>query len=214
MFEKVLSSEAKSALAILGKEKFFRQDAYLAGGTAIALQLGHRFSYDLDFFSPTKFSASTMRRYLETTVPKFRLQRWAWGTVVGFVGDFHFSLFFYEYPLLYKPVAFSGVKVATLKDLAAMKIAAISERGTKRDFVDLYCIAKEKELSLRDTVLLFQRKYHTASDTIPHILKSLTYFEDAEKEKMPVMIEKISWEDIKKFFLLESPKTFKFFVRA
>lgn len=212
MFGKILSPEAKNALAILGREKFFRRDAYLAGGTAIALQLGHRFSYDLDFFSPVKFSAATMCRYLETNVPKFRLQRWARGTILGFVGNFRFSLFFYEYPLLYAPISFSGIKIARIKDLAAMKIAAISERGTKRDFVDTYFISEGGGVSLRDAVLLFQKKYHTASDTIPHILKSLTYFEDAEKDNMPVMIEKISWEDIRKFFLRESPKAFNFFL--
>ena len=213
MFEKILSPEAKNALAILGKEKFFRQDAYLARGTAIALQLGHRFSYDLDFFSPTKFSATEMRRYLETNVPKFRIDRWAWGTIIGFVDNFHFSLFFYEHPLLYKPIPFYGTKVAHLKDLAAMKIAAISERGTKRDFVDLYYIAKKEGLSLLDAILLFSKKYRYASSALPHVLKSMTYFEDAEKEKMPVMIEKVLWEDVKKFFLQEAPKVFNFFVR-
>jgi len=149
MFEKILSPEAKNALAILGKEKFFQH-----------------------------------------------------------------SLFFYEHPLLYKPIPFYGTKVARLKDLAAMKIAAISERGTKRDFVDLYRIAKKEGLSIRDAILLFSKKYRYASSALPHVLKSMTYFEDAEKEKMPVMVEKALWENVKKFFLQEAPKAFDFFIRA
>ena len=82
-----------------------------------------------------------------------------------------------------------------------MKIAAISARGTKRDFIDLYFIVKiEKILSLQEAFRLYERKFKSLKQNQLHILKSLRYFDDAEKEAMPKMLSDVSWKNVKKFF--------------
>lgn len=94
--------------------------------------------------------------------------------------------------------------MASLADISAMKIAAISERGTKRDFVDLYFILQKVPLS--QVLTFYDKKYKKLASNLVHIRKSLVYFDDAEEEAMPKMLEKVSWPKIKKFFEKEIQK--------
>lgn len=88
-----------------------------------------------------------------------------------------------------------------------MKIAAISDRGTKRDFIDLYFIIKmEKVLSLDEILRLYDKKFGLLKQNKIHILKSLCYFDDAEQEPMPKMLKDVSWKEVKKFFEEEIKK--------
>lgn len=203
MFEKVLSRSAQNSLAVLGKSGLLKT-AYLAGGTALALQIGHRLSYDFDFFTREEFENRVMVQRLKKILPAFALERTAWGTILGSIGKTRFSLFFYDYPLLFKTENFLGAKIANVKDIAAMKIAAISDRGTKRDFVDLYFITNvEKAITLERALELYDKKFKTLKQNRVHILKSLRYFEDAEKAVMPRMLRDAQWQDVKKFFMKE-----------
>ncbi len=203
MFEQVLSRNTKAILALLEKSKII-QKAYLAGGTAVALQLGHRISYDLDFFTNEAFDEETLLPRLKK-ISDFKLEKIAWKTILGKFKGVRFSIFYYEYPLLYPTKKFGKINVLDIRDLAAMKIAAIASRGVKRDFVDLYFICRETA-SLNDAIQLYERKYKNLAATAPHIIKSLVYFEDAKKEDMPDMLEKIEWEEVKKFFEKEVRK--------
>lgn len=198
MFEKALSKNAKKSLALLGKIEFFRK-AYLAGGTAIALQLGHRESKDFDFFTKEKFDARNLATELKRRLPNFKLEKIAWGTIMGDVGKIRFTIFYYNYPLLFKPKSFLGINIADLRDIAAMKIASISDRGWKRDFIDLYFLIKNRIVTLRECLNLYSQKFKKLQQNKAHILKSLIYFEDAEKEKMPKMFKPIAWLEIKEF---------------
>ena len=91
-----------------------------------------------------------------------------------------------------------------------MKIAAIADRGTKRDFIDLYFIfAKTKILTLREALALYDKKFKALKQNKIHILKSLVYFEDAEKDKLPQMMQRVSWLSVKKFFISEQQKITK-----
>jgi hypothetical protein len=85
-----------------------------------------------------------------------------------------------------------------------MKISAISGRGTKRDFVDLFVVAQEE--GLKTLLALFDRKFADANYSAVHILKSLTYFDDAESEPMPDMLVPMSWDNIKRFFRERAPR--------
>lgn len=199
MFEKVLSKNAEKSLALLGKIEFFRK-AYLAGGTAIALQLGHRVSKDFDFFTKEKFNAKELTKQLKSQLPDFKLEKVAWGTIMGYIGKIRFTIFYYNYPLLFKSKSFLGINIADLRDIAAMKIASISDRGWKRDFIDLYFLLKNRIVTLEDCLNLYDQKFKELQQNKTHILKSLVYFEDAEKEKMPKMFQPITWLEIKKFF--------------
>jgi len=206
MFEQVLSKNAKKSLATLGESGLLR-DAYLAGGTALALQIGHRISVDLDFFTSKEFNGNIFVRKLKKLIPDFQLERMAAGTVLGNINKIRFSFFFYDYLLLFKKHNLSGIKIADIKDIAPMKIAAISDRGTKRDFIDLYFIIKmEKVLSLDEILRLYDKKFGLLKQNKIHILKSLCYFDDAEQEPMPKMLKDVSWKEVKKFFEEEIKK--------
>ncbi len=203
MFEEVLSKNERESLAILGKSGLLA-DTYMAGGTALALQIGHRFSYDFDFFTPKEFDENMMAQRIKGLMPDFQLEKKEWRTILGYIKESRFSLFFYSYPLLFKTRAFLGADIADIRDIAAMKIAAISNRGVKRDFVDLFFILKiEKILSLKDALKLYDRKFETLRQNQMHILKSLGYFADAEEGEMPKMIKAVSWPDVKNFFRKE-----------
>lgn len=196
MFEEAISKQTAKNLELLGQLKIL-ENIYLAGGTALALQLGHRISYDLDFFTSKRFGAENILKKI-SQIESYQHERISWGTILGKLGDVKFSLFFYDYPLLKETIKFKGINLASIEDIAAMKVAAISERGTKRDFVDLYFILQKAELS--EILNLYEEKYKNLSSNLMHIRKSLVYFADAEEEEMPKMIKKISWNKIKKFF--------------
>jgi len=209
MFEKVLSKKAKESLALLGESKIL-EEAYLAGGTALCLQFGHRFSYDFDFFTQKEFDAKILVQRIKKLLPDFKLERKAWGTILGYIGKTRFSLFYYDYPLLFKPHQFLKIEIADIKDIAPMKISAISDRGRKRDFIDLYFIIKiKKTLTLEEIFRLYDKKFKLLKENKFHILKSLSYFEDADKEEMPKMIEEVKWPEVKKFFKEETIKLSK-----
>lgn len=203
MFAETVPRDAQNALAILGKSGVLR-DAYLAGGTALALQLGHRVSLDFDFFTRKKFDAKLVVQKLARLPVHFELERTAEDTILGYAAQTKFSLFFYTYPLLGNLKKFLGVNVASVKDIAPMKIAAVSDRGTKRDFIDLYCIiAIYKRCTLKDALRFYDQKFKLLHQNKLHLLKSLTYFEDAEKERTPRMLAPVEWREVKRFFETE-----------
>jgi len=209
MFEEVLSKEAKESLASLGKSKLLER-AYLAGGTALCLQLAHRYSYDFDFFIRKEFDAKILVQRIKKLLPDFKLERTAWGTILGYIGKTRLSLFFYNYPLLFKSHRFLKINIADIKDIAPMKIAAISDRGTKRDFIDLFFIVKVKKiLDFEEILKLYDKKFKALLENKIHILKSLSYFEDADRDPMPRMIKEVKWREVKKFFKEEVKKLSK-----
>ncbi|MCM8766295.1 MAG: nucleotidyl transferase AbiEii/AbiGii toxin family protein [Candidatus Omnitrophica bacterium] len=197
MFTEALSKNTQKALAILGKSHF-KNRAYLGGGTALCLQMGHRISVDLDFFTSEEFDFKELVRDLKK-LGSFALDRGGWGTVWGEFEKVKFSMFTYKYPVLFPFKSLWGIKILDLRDISAMKIDAISTRGLKRDFIDLYFICK-RGISLKKILLLYNRKYGTLASNFMHIQKSLVYFVDAEMSVMPKMLKKIKWEEVKKFF--------------
>ena len=157
MFTKTLSQNAAGTLALLGKSGILKE-AYLAGGTACALQLGHRISLDLDFFTDKEFFTEVVLGQLEK-LPGFKLDETAKWTILGSFPEVKFSYFYYQYPLIAKSSTFNQISLASLADIAAMKVAAICSRGTKRDFIDLYFLIKKK-FSLEQILRFYDKKYH------------------------------------------------------
>ncbi len=170
---------------------------YLAGGTAIALQLGHRRSVDLDWFSQQKLaSPPQLAQQLQDQGFPLQVIRFDEGTIYTRLWGVQLSLLEYRYPLLKRLVSLpdANIKLASMPDLAAMKLLAVAQRGSKKDFVDLYAQGR-RGLSLRRMLSCYQKKY-SVSD-IGHLLYSLAYFDDADRERMPTMIWKEKWPDIK-----------------
>lgn len=199
----ILPTATKKAMDYLATEKWLKKTQwYLAGGTALALQEGHRSSVDLDFFLPQKdFSSAKLLN---------RFPKNIWGTDILREGTIYGKLFkaktsFIAYPF-FKPAKsykwYGNIKILDKHDIAIMKIIAISQRGRKRDFIDLYwyCL---KYTPLINLIKCLQDQYPNISHNYHHIIKSLTYFDDAENDPMPKLFFKASWKDIKDFFKRE-----------
>lgn len=193
MHPKTISKETSTALNLL---KDSVTEFYLAGGTALALQLGHRVSIDLDFFSVNEFSTQTIIEKLKT---KGRLEIISQDkdTLNGSLDDVKISFFKYPYKLLFPTKEYNSVMLADERDIAAMKILAISDRGNKKDFIDLFMLLKT--YSLDEILEFFNEKYKDYNYNMLHILKSLVYFLDADLDPEPVYIHPISWIEVKKF---------------
>jgi hypothetical protein len=199
MFKAVLSPHAERTLRSLAKQDFLNP-FYLAGGTGCALHIGHRRSQDFDFFTQTGFEIFPLQNALRN-LGRFVTDYSAAGTLVGRLDDTKISLFHYAYPLLEEAVDYLGTRVASLVDIGGMKIDAISSRGTKRDFVDLYFVLKTLGLDLKTFFGRFEEKYGPDGFNRHHVLKGLVYFEDADKEPGPEMLADFSWAATKRFFV-------------
>lgn len=208
MFEKVVTSKTKQNLALLGKSAFIK-DFYLAGGTALALQIGHRSSIDLDFFSNKEFRPELISARLRK-LGSFSLKSQAVGTLHGIFNGTRVTFLYYPYPLLLTKKSYLNVRLADYLDIACMKLDVVSRRGYKKDFIDLYAICQN--VDLKELLKLFEKKYKGINFNIIHIFKSLSYFEQAEKQPMPKMYWKISWKEVKKFFLRQTKEFVKEFL--
>jgi len=167
---------------------------YLAGGTALAMHLGHRESIDLDFFSAEKFSAAKLKEIL-AGAGELKIDYEDGDTLSGTLDGVKLSFFHYAYPQLFPLADFQGVKIADERDVAAMKIDVISARGSKKDFIDLYFLLQK--YSLAELVDFFEKKYSQVKYNKLHILKSLVFFENAEDDPMPMMVIGADWNEIK-----------------
>ncbi len=201
MHKQAINKQTQRVFSEIGKP--LAQDFYLAGGTALAIQLGHRLSIDLDWFTGNQFSNSFLKNKL-SGLGNFELTGEDEGTVHGVLDDVRVSFLRYSYPLLFPLIDFENAKLADERDIAAMKIDAVSSRGSKKDFVDLYFLLEK--YSLPELIDFFEKKYSNIKFNKLHILKSLTYFEDAEKEPMPEMLKQANWDSIKKKITLETNK--------
>lgn len=171
---------------------------YLAGGTAIALYLGHRRSVDLDWFTPRPLDEPTrLARELQEGGIRFVPTSTEPGTLYGAISGVRVSLLHYGYPMIRRFQTFpSGpCRLASLQDLGAMKMAAVAQRGAKRDFVDVYALCR-RGLPLRSLVQWYQEKY--GIEDIAHLLYSLGYFADADPDPMPKMFWDVNWRAVKK----------------
>ena len=180
------------------------RDFYLAGGTGLALLVGHRRSVDLDFFSRTNRLDAEGRRVLLSRLR--RLPGWALtdtrdGTVHGRVGRVRVSFFWYEEPLVKPLIRQGAIRIASLEDIGLMKVGAIIGRGSRKDFVDLYAICQR--LPLSRLLRLGQRKFTDSRDFLLQAMKALSFFEDAEHEPPVVTVKPVAWERIKAFFTRE-----------
>ncbi|MDP2649512.1 MAG: nucleotidyl transferase AbiEii/AbiGii toxin family protein [bacterium] len=202
MFTKTLLPDTIRALKLVSNISIVKK-SYLAGGTALALQIGHRISVDFDFFTPQVFDEKTLSGELNL-LPEYKETGIAWRTVWGKVANTKFSLFYYQYPLIKKTIPFEGIQMLSKEDIAAMKIHAMEDRGTKRDFIDLYFLTKE--FTLEQMLTFYDQKYGTLEDHLYNILRSMNYFVDADIDPMPEMLIKTDWEKVKEFFQKETSR--------
>lgn len=205
IFYNALPKAAVLALKKCSEMDLFSRDKwYLAGGTALALQSDHRRSYDLDFFTEHKsFDEKKVEKILSDTAD-WTTNAMSEGTLYGVFLGTKMSLVSYPF---FKPAEkmhkFGSISLLAPHDIAVMKIIAISQRGKKRDFFDLYWIC-QNVVSLHDSILKVRKQYSIHQNLI-HILKSLVYFEDAESDPEPKIYFDADWKKVKKFFTKEIP---------
>ena len=167
---------------------------YLAGGTALALQLGHRRSVDFDWFREDPID-DPLRLATGLRTPDFRFEtdRVEKGTLHGRASGVRVSFLEYGYPLLRPLREVEGLRLASLEDIAAMKLAAVAQRGSKKDFVDVFALGRH--FGLADMLASYRKKYGVAD--AGHVLVALAYFDDADRERTPMLLQRQPWSDVK-----------------
>ncbi len=180
MFYNILDEKRKDILPLFRKLK---NKFYLAGGTALALQLGHRDSVDFDFFSEDEFDTRELFEKLKILFQDFEIKKVQdeKNTLTIIVDkNVKLSFFTYEYTLLNSLLDEKYIRLASLEDIACMKLSAIVSRSTEKDYVDLYFILQNYKL--KDLLNLSKKKFPTLDTNL--IIKSLTYFDDIIEEEI------------------------------
>ncbi|MGN1297331.1 MAG: nucleotidyl transferase AbiEii/AbiGii toxin family protein [Clostridia bacterium] len=183
---------------------------YLAGGTALALQTGIRESFDFDFFVQTEFDENLLIQELEE-IGDLEVTVCRKGTVHAILNDVQITFLYFENNLVEDKVTTEDIKglyLASIKDIAIMKLIAISQRGTKKDFFDLYYICNNFDITIKEILDILDKKYDKNKINYLHIIQSLAYFEDAEDENLPKVFIKYDWNTIKKYYINEQKKIY------
>lgn len=190
-----------SKLSFLTKEGF-----YLAGGTSLAIQIGHRTSFDFDFYTPDHFNQNTLfDKFLEIFGDEAIKTSLAKDTLFCTLKTVDCSFFTYPYKLLRKPVLKMGIATASLEDIAAMKLLAVNRRPAKRDYIDVYYLLEK--FSLKEMIEFAKKKFPNFN--FYYLLKALTYFEDIkddERRKIQMTDKNFSWETVKSKLSEEADK--------
>ncbi|MFZ6029667.1 MAG: nucleotidyl transferase AbiEii/AbiGii toxin family protein [Chloroflexota bacterium] len=175
------------------------QRFYLAGGTALALQLGHRQSVDLDFFSPTE-DIPSVREALFAALQGFSpvLTGSAWGNLVFTAASVRVGFYGYGYTMTSPFLEIENCRLAGIADIGLMKMDALMSRASRKDFHDLYAICQT--LPLRRLLDLAPQKYPHARDFEAQVVKHLVYFDRADQEEPPILLHSVPWQAVKDFF--------------
>ncbi len=179
---------------------------YLVGGTALALQLGHRISIDLDLFTD-KALPSNLWSKVQRVFKNFKINR-----IVNkpdqlsvIVGKVKIDFVSHKFPFIIKPKVFKGVKIASPVEIALMKAFTLSFRGTNKDYIDLYFLIKDKHTTLQRIAKLNAKKYGEEFN-FNLFLQQLLYYQDLKKEHIEFLKEKITEKQVQEFFKKEISK--------
>lgn len=179
------------AIASVAKAGHF----YLAGGTALALRFGHRRSEDFDWFATELKRPEALAARIRKTGLGVDTLELAAGTVNCRIGGVSVQFLEFTYPLLGAADGWAEKRVtlASARDLGAMKLLAIAQRGSRKDFVDVYELLRHGAM-LPDMLDDFRAKFH--ADPIS-VLRGLAFFDDAEREPMPEMLAAVTWSNVR-----------------
>ena len=164
----------------------------LVGETSLALQIGHRFSVDIDMFGKQEIDEFEFVDEL-SNFGKVIVIKKSKNVLILSVNGIKVDFVNYKYPLLEEITIVENIRLASDKDISAMKLNAIAGRGSRKDFIDLHFLLQK--YSLKELISFYNTKYADGSEFM--VLKSLTYFEDAESEEIPILFQKLDWNEIK-----------------
>lgn len=176
-------------------EKDYLRDFALVGGTSLALRYGHRNSIDIDLFSPIKFNAEFLSMTLEIDYKNFDFSGSNKYMMFCYINQVKTDFVFHPYQLL-KPIdVIDGIRMFSIEDVTAMKLQAVTQRGSKKDFYDIWQLLQI--MTAKQLIDIYAAKY--TESQVWMLLNSLIYFVDAEKQAQPkIFINKLSWDTVKK----------------
>jgi len=193
MHKEALTKNTKNVLDALNTARVVK-DFYLAGGTALALYFGHRFSIDLDWFAE-KFDYTPIFRHQLEKLGRLSIDSESKNTFNGVLNGVKISFFEYPYPLIsFKSQYQKNIFLAGIPDIAAMKLEAISSRGSYKDFIDIYFLLQK--YSLEELLGFMRKKFVNIDYNEAHLLKALIYFEEVKGTPKPKLIKQASWRQI------------------
>ncbi len=170
----------------------FFKNLRLVGGTSLALQIGHRKSIDLDLFGKLNADIFEINNAL-AEIGEITILRNSKNIHVYLVNGIKVDIVNYSYPWLQDMITTDELRLAGCMDIAAMKLAAITGRGYKKDFIDLHFLLNQ--MSLKEMLNSYVDKFKDGSLFL--VLKSLIYFDDAEEDELPVMLVPVEWQEVK-----------------
>ena len=196
----ILSNKQREILPCLGFLK--ERQIYLAGGTALALQIGHRTSIDFDFYDKTEFELDTILRQFRQFFKNLSVIQMSNGTLIVDVEGIQVSLFYYDYKVIRPFLHTKHLLLLSLEDISAMKLIAIIQRGERRDFIDIYYLIQR--FGLEKIFSYSEEKYPGIFN--PYLaLQALTYFEEAEGapsgSRIGIFNDRPGWSEVKEYLI-------------
>ncbi|HDQ98870.1 MAG TPA: hypothetical protein ENN51_01085 [candidate division WOR-3 bacterium] len=198
MHPEVLSDCGRELVGELPVE-LFEQGFHLAGGTGLALQLGHRRSDDFDFFAATGFDVPGLARRL-SELEGYEPASAGRDTLHCRVRGVKLSFISYPVRLRWPTVGFGPVPVADWRDVLAEKFKTVSQRGSRKDFYDIHACCILKRLTPASAVAHLRARFAGTGLNLYHVARSLAWFEDADVEPDPVLLVPAAWDEVKRFF--------------
>jgi Nucleotidyl transferase AbiEii toxin, Type IV TA system len=178
----------KSLMAMQSLQQFA-----LVGGTNLSLRLGHRLSIDLDLFTPQPFNVDSLARIIIAQFPDTIIASQSESMLFLYINDIKVDMVVLPYPYIEPIDVVEDIRLVSIPDIVAMKLSAIARRGVKKDFWD---IAELLDMySLSEMIEFYKSKYQ--SNDIFHLVRAIAYFEDAEKQKDPDPLKKMTWKQVK-----------------
>ena len=176
------------------------KSCYLGGGTALALQLGHRISEDLDFFVVEEFDHLSFETAIKSKSLNTLVLNHSFGHTELIIQSVKVDLIRERIPLKFPPKPIDNrmenLRMADPRDIGRMKILSIGSRGSKKDFVDLYCLTR-KVIPLGSLLTLATEEDHGVRYSKLLFLKGLVDFEEADRDADLTLIWDIVWEEVK-----------------
>lgn len=177
------------------------KDLRLVGGTSLALQIGHRHSVDIDLFGTHELDGQDFYQAFSTFNEVRQLHKTK-SINIFLIEGVKVDIVNYRYPWLDSEYEVEGIRMASLRDIAAMKISAITQRGSKKDFIDLHLLLMHFTMS--QMMSFYREKITDGNEWLA--LRSLAFFEDADQQPMPRMFSATSWDEIKASIIAEVKK--------
>jgi len=202
LFYSTIDSKTLQLLKDIQQLEVFK-NFLLVGGTSLALQIGHRTSIDLDLFTSASYDLSTIPDQIKH-LGQIRIVNQTPNILNLYLNEIKVDFVSYQYNFLSPGIIEDKIRLASIPDIAAMKLAAITGRGSRKDFIDLYFILQL--YSLIELFDFYKTKFPDGSDLL--VFKNLTYFDDAEIEPILNMIKTADWNDVKNKIITETRALF------